>query len=85
MPLFPLKQNLPAVAALAVLGLLAVALVRRRFKLGYVLLHVAVALAERWQDQRAKARLGAALASFEPEPEAYEPLRSEGELWKRKG
>jgi hypothetical protein len=77
MPLTPLKENLPAVAALAVLGLLAVALARRRFKLGYVLLHVAVALAERWQDQRAKARLGAALATLPPGS-----LRAEGELWK---
>jgi hypothetical protein len=76
-----LKQNIPAVAALAVLGLLAVALARRRFKLGYVLLHVAVALAERWQDQRAKARLGAALSSLEPDPWAAQGLRTEGELW----
>jgi hypothetical protein len=77
MPLFPLKQNIPAIASLAVLGLLAVALARRRFKLGYVLLHVAVALAERWQDQRAQARLGEALAGMSPDG-----LRPEGELWK---
>jgi len=77
-----LKRNLPAVAALGVLGLLAVALARRRFKLGYILLHVAVALAERWQDQRAKARLGAALATLPPD--ALQPVRPrhEGELWK---
>jgi|GEM_PF-5308339 len=76
-----LKRNVPAFAALGVLSLLAVALVRRRFKLGYILLHLAVALAEKWQDQRAKARLGAALATLPPD--ALQPVRPrhEGELW----
>lgn len=74
-----LTRNLPAAAVLAVLGLFAVALVRRRFRLGYVLLHVAVALAERWRDQRAKARLGKVLATMPPSS-----ARPEGELWRNK-
>lgn len=74
-----LKRNLPAVTALGVLSLLALALARGRFRLGYVLLHVAVALAERWRDQRAKARLGDVLATLPPLS-----ARAEGELWKSK-
>jgi hypothetical protein len=62
------KRNLPAYASISVLVFLAIALVRRRFKLGYVLLHIAVALGEKWQDQRAQAKLGEALASLPPEP-----------------
>lgn len=73
------KRNIPGVMALGVLSLLAVALVRRRFRLGYVLLHVAVALAERWRDQRAKARLGKVLATMPPSS-----TRPEGELWRNK-
>jgi hypothetical protein len=59
-----LSKNLPGYAALGVLILLLVAMVRRRFSWGYMLLHLAVALGERWQDARVKARLGAALATL---------------------
>ena len=59
-----LSANLPGYVALGVLIFLAVALVKRRFRIGYVLLHLAVALGERWQDGRAKARLAQALASL---------------------
>jgi uncharacterized protein (TIGR03382 family) len=67
-----ISENLPGYAALAVLLLLAVAMVRRRFRWGYVLLHLAVALGERWQDARVKARLGAALAAL-PDDDLQEP------------
>ncbi len=63
------RHNVPAYAALAMLCLLAVALVRGRFKLGYVLLHVVVTLAERWQDQRALARVSGVLATMTPPSE----------------
>lgn len=59
-----ISANLPGYVALAVLVFLAVALVKRRFRIGYVLLHLAVALGERWQDARAKARLAHALAAY---------------------
>lgn len=58
------RHNIPGYAALATLGLLVAALVRGRFKLGYVLLHVGVALAERWRDRRALARVGDVLATY---------------------
>ena len=59
-----LSKNLPGYVALGVLVLLAVALIRRRFRLGYTLFLVAIALGERWQDARAKTRLANALASL---------------------
>ncbi len=71
------RHDIPGYAALATLCLLAVALVRGRFKLGYVLLHVAVALAERWQERRALARVSDALATVKPE--------SGGESWQDRG
>lgn len=58
------KEKLPGLAALAVLVLLVVAIARRRARLGYLLFLTAVALGERWQEGRAKARLGRALAAL---------------------
>jgi hypothetical protein len=65
------SANLPGYAALGVLALLVVAMIRRRFRWGYVLLHLVVALGERWQDGRAKARLGAALVTL-PESDFHD-------------
>jgi hypothetical protein len=59
-----LEKSLSGFAALGVLALLVVAMVRRRFRIGYVLLHIVVALGERWQEGRARARLGTVLASL---------------------
>lgn len=63
---FPRMQrtNFPGYAALATLCLFAVALMRGRMRLGYVLLHLVVALGERWQEQRALARVGGVLTAM---------------------
>lgn len=62
------RHDIPGYAALATLCLLAFALVRGRFRIGYVLLHVAVALAERWRDQRSLARVANVLNALPPVP-----------------
>lgn len=66
-----LPKNLPGYAALGVLALLAVALFRRRFRIGYLLLLFVVALGERWRDERVRTRLAGlvdALPDEFPEP-----------------
>jgi MYXO-CTERM domain-containing protein len=53
----------PRVAALAVLGLLAAVLLRRRFRIAFFLVHAAVAFGESWSDRRARRRVAEVLTS----------------------
>lgn len=62
------RHDIPGYAALATLCLLAFALVRGRFRIGYVLLHVAIALLERWRDQRSLTRVARVLDAMPPAP-----------------
>ena len=57
------RANRSGLAALATLIILVFAVLRRRFKLGAVLFHVAVALGEKWQEARARRRVGALLTA----------------------
>jgi hypothetical protein len=56
------RGNIPGFAALAALLLLVAALMRRRVRLGWLLLHVAVALGERWREGRDHRRIASALS-----------------------
>lgn len=55
------KGNLTGLGAVAALALMAAALTGRRFRTGFFLFHLAVALGERWKTARIRARLGQAV------------------------
>jgi hypothetical protein len=55
------KGTLTGLGALASLGLMAAAIWSRRFRIGFVLFNLAVALGERWKTARVRARLGKAV------------------------
>jgi MYXO-CTERM domain-containing protein len=56
-------SNWPRFAALVMLGLLAAALTRRRFRLAVFLFHLVVAFGESWSDRRARRRVAKVLTS----------------------
>ena len=56
-------SNWPRLAALAVIALLAAALLRRRYRLGFFLVHAAVAAGEVWSDRRARRRVAKVLTA----------------------
>lgn len=57
------RANRSGLAALATLVLIVIAVLRRRFRLGAILFQVAVALGEKWQEGRARRRVGALLTT----------------------
>ena len=57
------RANRTGLAALGTLVLIVFAVLRRRFKLGMILFQVAVALGEKWQETRARRRVGALLTA----------------------
>lgn len=55
------KGSLAGLGALAALALMVAAVTGRRFRTGFFLFHLAVALGERWKTARVRARLGTAV------------------------
>jgi hypothetical protein len=58
-----LRSKLPGLAALAVLGLIAARLTRRRFRTGLFLFRLAVAFGESWSERRARRRVARVLSA----------------------
>lgn len=56
-------SNWPRFAALAMLGLLAAVLTRRRFRLAFFLFHLVVAFGETWSARRARRRVARVLVA----------------------
>lgn len=67
------KGSLPGLAALAALALTVAALAKRRFRIGYFLFHVAVALGERWKAKRVRRDVAAVVAEGATPPSPAEP------------
>jgi hypothetical protein len=57
------RSKWPGLAALAALGLFAAALMRRRFRWAFFLVHVVVALGESWSERRTRRRLARVLTA----------------------
>ncbi|HEX2613001.1 MAG TPA: hypothetical protein VHO02_05375 [Fibrobacteria bacterium] len=67
-------SKIPAFAAVAVLGLIASKLTRRRVRIGFFLFRLAVAFGESWSDRRARRSVARVLAASEKSSAVESPV-----------